>query len=56
MKYMYLNIAFRRKDTVAKRKYNKSACVCVCLVFSIESRREIFEFIPPIVYSFLPII
>lgn len=54
MKYMYLNIAFRRKDTVAKRKYNKSACVC--LVFSIESRREIFEFIPPIVYLFLPII
>lgn len=33
MKYMYLKIAFRRKDTVAKRKYNnKSACVCVWFI------------------------
>lgn len=55
MKYMYLNIAFRRKDTVAKRKYNNKSAF-VCLVFSIESRREIFEIITPIVYSFLPII
>lgn len=55
MKYMYLNIAFRRKDTVAKRKYNNKSAF-VCLVFSIESRREIFEFIPLIVFSFLPII
>lgn len=28
MIYMYLNIAFRRKDNVAKMKYNKLICAC----------------------------